>query len=145
MFPKLSWTTVRKKCPGDREKLSNFEAEGWECAKFLRSLEQFILTGKGQNNFFNLFLEVSYIIYNYVQIKLEKISVLERKNLLQYWYWNWTLVSVPDTETWFRLHANKKLAWNLLLVILQSPIFFFHIAEGANEAQIMKTQYKFAT
>ena len=123
MFPKLSWTTVRKKCPGDREKLSNFEAEGWECAKFLRSLEQFILTGKGQNNFFNLFLEVSYIIYNYVQIKLEKISVLERKNLLQYWYWNWTLVSVPDTETWFRLHANKKTC--LKSSVGNSPISHF--------------------
>ena len=29
----------------------NFEAEGWEFAKFLRSLEQFIQTVKGQNNF----------------------------------------------------------------------------------------------
>ena len=25
---------------------------------------------------------------------------------LQYWYRNWTLVSVPDIETWFRSHAT---------------------------------------
>ena len=42
------------------EKLK-FEAEGREFAKILRSLEQFIQTVKGQNNFFNLFLEVSQI------------------------------------------------------------------------------------
>ena len=41
-----------------------FEAEGQEFSIFLRSLEQFIQTGKGQNNFwyyrmfFNLFLEI---------------------------------------------------------------------------------------
>jgi predicted ATPase len=34
-----------------REKLLKFEAEGREFAKFLRSLEQFIQTVKGQNNF----------------------------------------------------------------------------------------------
>ena len=44
-------TTVRKNCSSDREKLSKFEAEGREFAKFLRSLEQFIQTVKGQNNF----------------------------------------------------------------------------------------------
>ena len=42
--------TVRKKCSSDREKLLKFEAEGREFAKFLRSLEQFIRTVKGQNN-----------------------------------------------------------------------------------------------
>ena len=59
---------MRKKCSSDREKLLKFEAEGREFAKFLRSLEQFIQTVKGQNNFwqvtecfFNLFLEVSHI------------------------------------------------------------------------------------
>ena len=34
-----------------REKLLKFEAEGREFAKFLRSLEQFIQTVKGQNYF----------------------------------------------------------------------------------------------
>ena len=34
----------------DREKHLKFEAEGREFAKFLRSLEQFIQTVKGQNN-----------------------------------------------------------------------------------------------
>ena len=38
---------MRKKCSSDREKL---EAEGQEFANFLRSLEQFIQTVKGQNN-----------------------------------------------------------------------------------------------
>ena len=38
-------------CSNDREKLLKFEAEGQELAKFLRSLEQFIQTVKGQNNF----------------------------------------------------------------------------------------------
>ena len=37
--------------PSDQEKLLKFEAEGQEFAKFLRSLDQFIQTGKGQNNF----------------------------------------------------------------------------------------------
>ena len=35
----------------DREKILKFGAEGWEFAKYLRSLEQFIQTVKGQNNF----------------------------------------------------------------------------------------------
>ena len=49
--PKLFLPTVRKHCFSDREKLLNFEAEGSEFAKFLRSLEQFIQTVKVQNNF----------------------------------------------------------------------------------------------
>ena len=53
LLPKLFWPTVRKKCSSDREKLLKFEAEGREFAKFLRSLEQFIQTVKGQNNFCN--------------------------------------------------------------------------------------------
>ena len=51
LLPKLFWPTVRKKCSSDREKLLKFEAESREFAKFLRSLEQFIQTVKGQNNF----------------------------------------------------------------------------------------------
>ena len=43
--------TVRKNCSSDWEKLLKFQAEGWEFAKFLRSLEQIIQTVKGQNNF----------------------------------------------------------------------------------------------
>ena len=42
---------MRKKCSGGREKLLKLEAEGREFAKILRSLEQFIQTMKGQNNF----------------------------------------------------------------------------------------------
>ena len=51
LLPKLFWPSVRKNCSSDREKLLKFEAEGWEFSKFLRSLEQFIQTVKGQNNF----------------------------------------------------------------------------------------------
>ena len=51
LFPKLFLPTVRKNCSSDREKLLKFEAEIREFAKFLRSLEQFILTVKSQNNF----------------------------------------------------------------------------------------------
>ena len=42
---------MRKICSRDPEKLLKFEAEGREFSKFLRSLEQFIQTVKGQNNF----------------------------------------------------------------------------------------------
>ena len=38
-------------CSSDLEKLLKFEAEGREFAKFLTSLEQFIQTVKGENNF----------------------------------------------------------------------------------------------
>ena len=48
---KLFWPTVRKNFSSDRENLLKFHAEGQEFAKFLRSLEQFILTVKGQNYF----------------------------------------------------------------------------------------------
>ena len=41
----------RKKCSIECEKRLKFEAEGREFANFLRLLEQFIQTVKGQNNF----------------------------------------------------------------------------------------------
>ena len=48
---KIVLTYCEKNYSSDREKLLKFEAEGREFAKFLRSLEQFIQTVKGQNNF----------------------------------------------------------------------------------------------
>ena len=51
LLPKLFWPTVRKNYPSDWKNLLKFEAEGREFAKILRSLEQFIQTVKGQNNF----------------------------------------------------------------------------------------------
>ena len=42
---------MRKNCSSDWEKVLKFKAEGQEYAKFLRLLEQFIQTVKGQNNF----------------------------------------------------------------------------------------------
>ena len=50
LLPKLFWPTVRKNCSSDRENLLKFEAQGWEFTKFLRSLEWFIRTVKGQKN-----------------------------------------------------------------------------------------------
>ena len=44
---------MRKNCSSDRENFLKFEAVGQEFANFLRSLEQFIQTVKGQNNFCN--------------------------------------------------------------------------------------------
>ena len=51
LLPKLFWPTVRENCSSDREKLLKFKAEDQEFEKKLRSLEQFIQTVKGQNNF----------------------------------------------------------------------------------------------
>ena len=48
---KIVVTYCEKKYSCDREELLKFEAEGQEFAKILRSLEQFIQTVKGQNNF----------------------------------------------------------------------------------------------
>ena len=42
---------MRKNCSSDPEKLMKFKDEGREFAKILRSLEQFIQTVNGQNNF----------------------------------------------------------------------------------------------
>ena len=47
LLSKLLWPAVRKNCSCDREKL--LKAENF--ARFLRLLEQFIQTVKGQNNF----------------------------------------------------------------------------------------------
>ena len=52
LLPKLFLPTVRKKCSKYwLKKLLKFEVEGREFAKILKSLEQFIQTVKGQNNF----------------------------------------------------------------------------------------------
>ena len=51
LLPKLFSPTVRKNCSSDWEKLLKFEDKGREFTKFLRSLEQFIQTVKGQDNF----------------------------------------------------------------------------------------------
>ena len=71
---------MRNNCSCDREKLLKFEAEGQEFAKLLRSLEQFIQTVKGWNNFWqqNSFLTFSlrFLVSNKIEqseFKLEKI------------------------------------------------------------------------
>ena len=47
---------MRKKCSSYREIFLEFEAEGRDVAKFLRSVEQLIQTVEGQNNFRNRIL-----------------------------------------------------------------------------------------
>ena len=60
LFSKLFWPIVRKKCSRDREKLLKLEAKGWEFAKILRPLAEFIRAVKGQYNFWNrMFLTCS--------------------------------------------------------------------------------------
>ena len=48
---KIVLNYCEKNCFSDREKLLKLKAKGREFAKFLRSLEQFIQTVKGQNKF----------------------------------------------------------------------------------------------
>ena len=68
-------------CSSDRGKLLKFEAESREFAKILRSLEQFIQTVKGQNNFWqqNAFSTSSwrFLISN----KLEQLEFILEKNI----------------------------------------------------------------
>ena len=40
LLPKLFWSTVRKNCSSDWEKLLKFEAEGWEFAKLQTFFKQ---------------------------------------------------------------------------------------------------------
>ena len=42
---------MRKNCSSDPENFLKFQAQGQEFAKILRSLEQFVQTVRGQNNF----------------------------------------------------------------------------------------------
>ena len=62
----------------ERDKSFEIRAEGREFAKILRSLEQFIQTVKGQNNFwlYNAFLTCSwrFLISN----ELEQLELLEK-------------------------------------------------------------------
>ena len=50
-FQNCSDLLWEKNCSSDQEKLLKFKAEGREFSNVLRSLEQFIQTVKGQNNF----------------------------------------------------------------------------------------------
>ena len=65
---------MRKKCSSDRESFLKFEAEGREFAKFLRSLEQFIQTVKGQNNFL-----VTECFFNWRFLRSKTLEQLEFK------------------------------------------------------------------
>ena len=77
---------MRKNCSRDREKPLKFEAESREFSKCLRSLEQFIQTVKGQNNFWyqNAFLTCSwrFLISDkleyLIRIQIEKIVGIQK-------------------------------------------------------------------
>ena len=71
---------MKTNCSGDREMFLKFEAEGGEFEKTLRSLEQFVGTVKGQNNFWqqNVFITLSWRFLRSnklenIEFKLEKI------------------------------------------------------------------------
>ena len=68
LFPKLFWRILKKKSI-DQEKNLKFEAEGWEFAKILRSIEQIIRTEKCQYNFWKI-SKIQYIIA--ISIQMEK-------------------------------------------------------------------------
>ena len=73
LLPKLFWPTVSKNCSSDRETFLRFKAEGREFSKFLKSLEQFIQTVKGQNTFLTCswrFLRSNKL--EHLEFKLEK-------------------------------------------------------------------------
>ena len=72
---------MSKNCASDREKLLTFGAEGREFAKFLRSLEQFVLTVKGQNRvgLQNAFITCSWMFLR--SNKLEKLEFILGKNI----------------------------------------------------------------
>ena len=88
LSPKLFRPTVRKNCSSDQEKLLKFEAEGRvNISNFLRSLEQFIQTVKGQMNFWNrMFLTCSWRFLRsntleQLEFKLEKIIGVSKSKL----------------------------------------------------------------
>ena len=68
-------------CSSDREKLLKFEAEGREFAKFLRSLEQFIQTVKGQNNFWQ---QNAFFTHSWRFLISNKFEQLEFKLVRKY-------------------------------------------------------------
>ena len=61
----------------DRENILKLEAEGREFAKILRSLEQFIQTVKGPNNFWqqNAFLTFSWRFLIYSELEQFKFKL----------------------------------------------------------------------
>ena len=57
LLPKLFWPTLRRNFSCDGEKVLQIKAEGWEFAKYLRSLNTTIYpTVEGQNNFWTRML-----------------------------------------------------------------------------------------
>ena len=65
---------MRKNCSSNREKLLKFEAEGREFEKNLRSLEQFIQTVRGQNNFWR---QNAFLTYSWRFLRSNKSEQLE--------------------------------------------------------------------
>ena len=116
-----------------------FKGEGWEFAKFLRSLEQFIWTVKGQTNLwnrmlFNLFLEVIgtiisekksyYILYIFFPIRIDLFSVhnvdldlipKSNCNVTQNPFMLKKLSSVVNVHTHVKLKLVLEITWKIFI------------------------------
>jgi hypothetical protein len=66
---------VRIDCSGDPEIFLKFEAENREFANFLKSLEQFFQTVKGQNNCWYAFLTFSWWVLMSDKFKTIRIQI----------------------------------------------------------------------
>ena len=73
---------MRRNFSCDREKKMKFEAEGREFAKNLRSLEQFIQTVKGQNNFWQ---QKAFLTCSWRFLRPNKLEQIEFKLEKKYW------------------------------------------------------------
>ena len=91
---------MRKKCSSDREKLLKFKVEGQEFANFLRSLEQFIKTVKGKNNFWQ---QNTFFNFNLLITFFEKM--------------------MPNFDNSFGSQSNQ----NTFPACFKIPIFFFQL------------------
>jgi hypothetical protein len=69
LLPKLFWPTVRKNCSSDRENFLEF-------AKILRSLEQFVRTVKGLNNFWQ---QIAFLTCSWRFLRSNKLEQLKFK------------------------------------------------------------------
>jgi hypothetical protein len=71
---------VRKNCSSEREKLLKFEADS-RFAKFLRTLEQFVQTVKGQNIFLVTKMLFQLVHGGFPNLKIRTIRIQMKKNI----------------------------------------------------------------
>ena len=129
LFPKLCWPTVRTNCASDWDFFLKLETEGQEFAKILRSLEQFVQTVKGQNNFWwqNAFLTCSwkFLISNKLeQVELEKLLGFRNMQVRKYFFFLWFFTEL-QCSVQFKpcTHHRHKSNNNGFKVIINSYCF----------------------